>query len=1301
MTVRHNQHVAEKIMSLVAAGRLAADEAAPLLQAVTESSSSAPVAITAMACRLPGARTPDELWQRLLARYDAVRPFPAERFDLVAGAGARLAPEYAALRADPGNDPRSWGSWLEDIDRFDPAAFGLGAFEAEMLGPAERLFLQTAHEALEEAGLPPRTLRGSRTGVFVGYTPEPPMEYLRLYEEPDERCFINNIPANLAYQLAYLDDLRGPVLTVNTTCSSSLTAVHLAKRALERGECDLAVVAGVSLKLFPYWTSAPDYVVQSPHNRCAAFDAAADGIVYGEGVVAVVLKRLDDAVADRDPVRAVIAGAAMSSDGASNGMQAPNPVAQAGVIRDALREAGATADQIGYVEAHGTGTRLGDMVEVDALTRAFREDTPETAFCRLGSIKTNLGHLGDAAGVAGLMQAVLCLEHAEFPGLGWLKEPNPVIGFDRTPFVVSPRGAPWPPPAGGAPRRAGVSSFGISGTNVHLVLEQAPAPAPSGPRQDGGSALPVLLSAGSRRALWEFAAAVAGWIDAHPDAEIADIAHTLGARRTRGPARIGVAAASTRELADKLGLLLQVRAFEKVPDSLAEQCVFIADGDETRASGIAAVRRWAPAAGDEVRDVLGDFIAGQDAGDAAWRAPGARTLTMPPAPYTYQRVWPGDAVSTQRDVSDLFFDVEWVEQPRAVADEQALDAGSTWVLFTRPGQPAVTVLARKLRALGIRAELVCVGDPDAGTPADHVLPEITPGTLRQLWDRLGPERFERLGGIVHAVTCVPADDSMKSLDGLESAQREGVYSLFHLARSLIGRQAQGPLRLAVVSSRTECVVPGEQAVPARVTAFGFSRVFSQEFPAVSDLAIDHDLAGTPDDIAQDLVAELTATTGSRLPLVAYRAGRRYTKVVDRQHTERGQEIPIRAGGTYVLAGGTGYLGMQIGHELSERGAGTVVLLSRNGLPPDGPEEPGGEHAELHAYQREGVRRMEKNGARVVSLRCDLTEPESVRAAFAEIRREHGPTHGAFMLTKQLFHLWIEELDLDSFQAGINNRVRGAWLLQRELRADRPDFLVLLSSISSLSGTKGASECCAVNQYLDAVGPLFTADGVPTHTLNLALVLDEKGSFDSRSPIPPIDFAEFRATLRRFFRNGHALDMVARLDLAEVGYLQPVLRIPFSPAVRGEAREALRRSRRERLRSPADGSDPDRPVEADAARIRQALDTVWRKTLGAAAPHESAGFFAQGGTSLSALRFVNLIGKELPGLGFDVADLYAHPTVRAQAAFLAGKSGGPADGPAGSGAAEPDSMDAILAAVEDGTLAPDAAARILAGRTDRP
>jgi 3-oxoacyl-(acyl-carrier-protein) synthase len=1226
----------DRIQSLVDTGRLAPDDAAALL-----APPSCPVAVVGAALRVPGASSLDELWQRLLARHDAIRPFPVDRFRLVVDASPTLAAEHGAARSTLDTDPDLLGSWLTGIEQFDPEAFGLTAMEARFMGPAERLFLSTAHEALAAAGHPRQSLRGTRTGVFVGYTPEPPMDYLRLFDDPDERAFIANIPANLGYHLAYLHDLRGPVLTVNTTCSSSLSAVHLAKAALERGECDLVVVAGVSLNLCPLWNTAPDHVVRSPHNRCAPFDAAADGIIYGEGVITVVLQRLDDATAHRNHVHAVITGSAMNSDGASNGVQAPNPDAQAQVVRDALAAAGVTTDQIGYVEAHGTGTKLGDLAEVDGLTKAFQQDTAATGFCRLGSIKANIGHLGDSAGLAGLVAAMLCLRHSEFPGLGQLREPNPLIGFEQTPFTVGAERALWPQPVDGV-RRAGVSSFGISGTNVHLVLEESL----SGDRPArSDEPLPVLLSAGSRWALWELVDQLADWT-ARTDQPIEDIAYTLGCRREHGPVRIAVTAASTTELAAKLGRLLQLRTFERLPHRLFEDGIAVADCDENRELSLA--RLHAPE-----HDLIRRFAAGADVTAlCAQLVPTARMVDAPIAPLTTRRIWPGSDDLATADVSDLFFDIDWERQSPAASDREALIPGSTWVVFTRPNDPVLAAVARELSAQGVRAELVAVGGPDSG--AQHWMPAMELAALRDLWARL-----IGVAGIVHGVTCRPPDDTMDSLDSLDRSQRDGVLSLFHLAQSLLDGEPVAPLRLAVVTSASERVVPDEPVVPARVTAFGLAKVLSQECPSITDLAIDHDLAGAPAEIARQIVDELGAAT--RLPLVAYRDGTRFTKVVSRRQDRQDHEIPVRSDGTYVLAGGTGYLGMQVGRYLADRGVRRIVLLSRTGLPDDD-------------YTRESVAHMRGRGADVVWLCCDLTVPGSVAAAFAEIRRLSGRVDGAFMLTKQLYHLWLGELDAEQFTAAIDNRVRGAWLLHRELLADRPDFLVLFSSISSLMGTKGAAECCAVNQYLDAAPPLFTERGVPTYTLNLTLVLDDKGEFGSRTAIPPIEFVDFRSALDRFLRQGDAIDLVARLDLAEVSYLRPVLRIPFDDALWREAE----------LAAPVT-PETDTAEVVDRDEVRAQLHEVWRATLGQE-PEDGIGFFSAGGTSLSALRFVHLVRKKFAGVSFDVADLYAHPTIEALVDRLVGAPDEPVP-------AEP-GLDSILDSVQSGQLSQADATRLL-------
>src|SRR4051794_5454468 len=434
------------------------------------------IAIVGMAGRFPGARDVLELWRNLRDGVEAVRfPDPAE---LVARG---LDP---ARLADP-----AWVkavSQMDGYDCFDELFFGVNPREAELMDPQHRVLLECAWEALESAGYDPQGVPG-RVGVYAGATLS---TYLLFHLIGNPRTagadplqvVLGNASDALATRVSYKLNLRGPSHSLQCACSTSLVAVHTACQALLNEECDVALAGGVSIQADANlgYRYVPGSVV-SPDGHCKAFDAAAQGAIFGSGVGMVVLKRLEDAVRDRDTIRAVILGSAVNNDGSVKvGFTAPGVEGQAAVISEALAVAGIEPETVAYLEAHGTGTALGDPIEIQAVTRAFREYTDRRGFCAIGSVKSNLGHLDVAAGVTGLIKTVLAIEHAELPPSLHYETPNPRIDFAAAPVYVNAALAPWP--AGeddDEPRRAGVNSFGLGGTNAHVVLEQAPEAEPA------------------------------------------------------------------------------------------------------------------------------------------------------------------------------------------------------------------------------------------------------------------------------------------------------------------------------------------------------------------------------------------------------------------------------------------------------------------------------------------------------------------------------------------------------------------------------------------------------------------------------------------------------------------------------------------------------------------------------------------------------------------------------------------------------------------------------------------------------
>jgi len=480
------------------------------------------VAIVGMSVRLPGASDLEAFWRNLRDGVESVRPLSDEEL---------LAAGVEKARLDDPNYVKARGV-LEDIDLFDAELFALTPREAEIMDPQHRLFLEEAWTALEHAGWNPDTYRGA-IGVFAGANLT---GYLLRNLAPNEdlvrrvgplQIRIRNDKDFLATLAAYKLNLKGPAINVQTACSSSLVAVSLACQSLLSYQCDMALAGGISVSVPNRSGYFHQEGVYAPDGHCRAFDAAARGTVLGDGVAIVVLKRLEDARADGDTVHATIRGFAVNNDGSLKlDYTAPSVDGQAEVISLAQSLGEIDPATIGYVEAHGTGTPLGDPIEVAALTQVFRAATDEQGFCALGSVKPNIGHLDAAAGTASLIKAVLALENREIPPTLHFTRPNPQLDLATSPFYVAAEPVPWQPRAG-APRRAGVSSFGVGGTNAHVVLEEAPAPTPSGPSRPWQL---LALSARGPAALERAAANLAGHLEARADLSLADVASTL----TRG-----------------------------------------------------------------------------------------------------------------------------------------------------------------------------------------------------------------------------------------------------------------------------------------------------------------------------------------------------------------------------------------------------------------------------------------------------------------------------------------------------------------------------------------------------------------------------------------------------------------------------------------------------------------------------------------------------------------------------------------------------------------------------------------------
>lgn len=538
------------------------------------------IAVIGMSCRFPGARDVDDFWQNLRDGKESISFFSDEELDAAVIDPAELSdPSYVKARAI-----------LDDVESFDAAFFGFSPREAELTDPQHRVFLECAWHALEHAGYDPGRYPGS-IGVFGGAGANTYMLFhlasagQLVGSIPTLQAFIHNKNDHLTTRVAYKLNLRGPAVTVQTACSTSLVAVSLAVQSLLNCQVDMALAGGCTI-------TVPQRVgylyhergIGSPDGHCRAFDAAAKGTVGGNGAGVVLLKRYEDAVADGDTIHAVIRGIATNNDGSLRaGYTAPSADSQADVIALAQALAGVEPETISYVEAHGTGTPLGDPVEIAALTSAFRRGTDKRGFCAVGSVKTNIGHLDTTAGIAGLIKTVLALQHRQIPPSLHFKNPNPQIDFASSPFYVNSALREWRSP--GSPRRAGVSSFGLGGTNAHAVLEEAPLPEPSGPSRPAHL---IVLSAMTHSALETVCRNLTAHLKKNPRLKLADVAFTLQAGRKALPHRRMVVCRDVPEAIAMLEALVPERVFTREQEPSHRPVTFMFPGQGAQFAGMGA-----------------------------------------------------------------------------------------------------------------------------------------------------------------------------------------------------------------------------------------------------------------------------------------------------------------------------------------------------------------------------------------------------------------------------------------------------------------------------------------------------------------------------------------------------------------------------------------------------------------------------------------------------------------------------------------------------------------------------------------
>ncbi len=1190
------------------------------------------LAIVGISVELPEANDIHGLWDIVRTGRSLTRPYPVDRQKVVTEF-IKYNQATAVKEADGGYSFHN-GCFLERerIFGFDHEFFGMTPKQAATTDPQQRLILRNMYRAVEDAGYVGARIKGTRTGVFVGFAGNPSETYQQFFTRADPSLaaigLTGNIVTMLANRFSYLLDLRGPSLVVDTGCSASLVAVHLAKNALLSGDCDMAIVGGTRV-VTPMKVTFNKIGIESSDGVTRTFDDRADGTGFGEGSGVVVLKRLDRALQDHDQIYAVIKGSAVNHDGTSEVMTSPDAESQARLLVAAWHDAGIDPATIGYLETHGTATRVGDPIEFEGLRRAFAQYTDKKQFCAVGSVKANVGHLYEGSGVLGLIKAALTVQRGAIPPLANFHKPNSRIDLANGPIYIPTAYEPWV--ADGGPRRCGVNSFGIGGTNCHVVVEEFRAPRRVG-RPAAGPHL-FTLSARSEASLRRLVAKYVDHIDRGllDGAEIADICYTTRVSRSGYGHRLALVVDSLRDLRGRLAALAENRAADAAD---------IYSTVESWSSGTAPAASAASAASYAERAGTGEV-----AGDECDRP---YIIGLPS--YEFD----------DRQHSIEFTDA-WrhrLATPMAAAEVHP----TTHEIGLEAAEPAI--------ASDTPARILAVVDP--GTDAERMLAGAELGELEFL--RLGEQfeddeaGFKRVAGLVseqgysHLVFALGFEaDTATDVAVVDRRIRKNLYGLFGLSKALMAASAR--VSLVVLTRQAVAVDQGEPVVAENAAAGGFVRVIPREYPTIKTRHVDVDSAVSADALRREI---LCADQG----LSVLRGADRFREVF-RELPEVGpSEVDsyLKPAGTYLITGGTGGLGMEVCRSFAAMQPGiNLVLLSRSGVPPrEAWERIVTSGLDRRAVaQIQALREVEALGAQVQVCQVDVGVPEDLARVVAQIRegfgRVDGIVHAAGIPGKNL----IPFRTLEDFESVVRPKVHAAFVLDQLTRHDRPDFIVYFSSVAVVFPAAGQSDYAAANYYLDNLARANPDDRCHVLAIDWVAWRDVGMAADYgtnvNTMVKPLPTEAGLAVLDAGLRSRRS-----RVFAGEMNYDDDLIKvfrthdIALAPEIEAKIDRAVavyqerQRSVAERTRQQIEAVEVELTGREGGSysSFEKVIAQCWADAFGYPTIDVDGDFFDMGGDSIMAISLVENISTCL-GTELEAVDLLLERTVAGVARRLAG------------------------------------------------
>ncbi|MCH9633283.1 MAG: Polyketide synthase PksM [Chlamydiae bacterium] len=1153
-------------------------------------------AIIGMSFKFPDASDSETFWANLLNQKDSIVAFPKNRVEDVVYVNQNTYNTFNNFQCRV-------GGYLDQIDLFDHTFFKITSSEARVMDPAQRLFLQVAVEALEDASLTEKKLKGSNTGVFVGYSINED-NFVDILPKDDPNIALGNQPSVLAYRLSFLYDMKGPTMVIDTACSSSLVAVHQACQAISNNDCEQAIVGGVNVRIFPAIRAISNLGIEAFDGRCKTFDEKANGTNIGDGIAALILKRKDLAEKDGDYIYAVIKGSAVNSDGHSNGITAPNPESQTALFKKAWNNAGINPEDLAFIETHGTGTKLGDPIEVLALTQAFESYTQKNKFCPLGALKTNIGHLEATSGIAGLIKAVMCLNHKKLPPNIHFQKANPFIDFENS--SVFPNNTLKTLENKSKNLLAGVSSFGISGTNCHLVIEEFKKMPHLEQRSRATTPYTFLFSVKEKESLIHYLNKFEAWLETHLNTNPEDISYTLAKGRNHYDQRLAIQANNLGELREK------IISFIKDP---------LNEGHYQ--SGI--YFKGAPF--EKSPEIIQHFINKSPIyWDKYFPDQSAKRIPLPTYAFNERRHWPkleiGKNQIEEKRLKSIFHELNWIKSDRPSSAKQNFAHKDQFFILFLQKTSTHEAFADYIEHQGISVYRVYIGENYATKDHKTWINPDTPSDYDLLSEQV-LSNSKTLGGVIHLWDCTK-DSKILNWESIRKSQQLGSFSLFHIINSLAKKRPNEEWKLINLIQHGQKILPEDADVdPTKMPAVGINKVASQEMPLVKSLAIDVELKPS---VFKSIFEEIFYVEDYSEALIGYRNDTRYSQVLSQMDFDsvKNRSQNIKKEGLYLIAGGSGYLGLETAKYLASKEQVTIVLTGRKLA------------KELSNKQKRQIQEIENSGSSVDYIQCDVTDYESCENLIQNIKTNLGTINGVFVAIKNISHTRLDEHSFAAFSSNIRSKVQGTWLLHNFTKDMSLDFFATFSSISSLTGGPTGADCSASNLFLDSFGSWRNTSDLCTITMNYTLIDADDGSLlaDRMSMIPPITKEEFIASLDLCLTKTLDFSVIVDFNSRVMKLVLPFIKINFASELMADFNNTS-------VNDAADAKAQKTNVTFD--ETLSILTEIWKDILDHQTIDRNANFFEIGGESISAVKLLHHINVQLQ-TKLEIADLYSYPTL---------------------------------------------------------